>query len=166
RTSRRRTATSSSTMDTRRPPTSAPSSSWRGAACAIGSASSCGTRSSCWESSEMSKLVIRGGRRLEGRVAVEGNKNAALPLLAACLLTGETCELNNVPRIRDVAVMTDLLTSLGAEVEGQGTTQLRVTCRQVHGSQPDPRLVGRLRGSVLLLGSLLARTGRAELAPP
>ena len=68
----------------------------------------------------MSNLVIRGGRRLEGGVSVEGNKNAALPLLAACLLTPETCELRNVPRIRDVTVMLELLRSLGAEVEGRG----------------------------------------------
>ena len=114
----------------------------------------------------MANLVIRGGRRLSGRVAVEGNKNAALPLLAACLLTEDTCELHNVPRIRDVAVMIDLLRSLGAEVEGQGTPDLRVTCRHIRSSEPDPALVGRLRGSVLLLGSLVARTGRATLAQP
>jgi UDP-N-acetylglucosamine 1-carboxyvinyltransferase len=114
----------------------------------------------------MSDLIIRGGRRLSGRVAVEGNKNAALPLLAACLLTPETCELHNVPRIRDVAVMADLLRSLGAEVEGVGTPTIRVTCRQVTSSEPDPKLVGRLRGSVLLLGSLVGRTGRAKLAQP
>jgi UDP-N-acetylglucosamine 1-carboxyvinyltransferase len=114
----------------------------------------------------MADLVIRGGRPLSGRVAVEGNKNAALPLLAACVLTPDSCELRNVPRIRDVAVMTELLQSLGAEVDGQGTPTLRVTCRDIRSSEPDPRLVGRLRGSVLLLGSLLARTGRARLAPP
>src|SRR5262245_37986270 len=111
-------------------------------------------------------LVIRGGRRLSGSIAVEGNKNAALPLLAACLLTQETCELRNVPRIRDVAVMIDLLRSLGATVEGEGTPTIRVTCRDIRSSEPDARLVGRLRGSVLLLGALLARTGRAVLAPP
>ena len=114
----------------------------------------------------MSDLIIRGGRRLSGRVAVEGNKNAALPLLAACLLTPETCELHNVPRIRDVAVMADLLRSLGAEVEGVGTPTIRVTCRQLTSSEPDPKLVGRLRGSVLLLGSLVGRTGKARLAQP
>jgi UDP-N-acetylglucosamine 1-carboxyvinyltransferase len=114
----------------------------------------------------MADLVIRGGRSLSGRVAVEGNKNAALPLLAACLLTTETCELRNVPRIRDVDVMADLLRSLGARVEGQGTTTLRVTAGERLSSQPDPNLVGRLRGSVLLLGALLGRTGRASLAPP
>ena len=114
----------------------------------------------------MSDLVIRGGRSLSGRVAVEGNKNAALPLLAACLLTPETCELHNVPRIRDVEVMLALLRQLGAEIEGDGTTTLRVTCRDIRSSEPDPALVGRLRGSVLLLGALLGRTGRVALAPP
>ena len=114
----------------------------------------------------MAHLVIEGGRRLSGSIAVEGNKNAALPILAACVLTPETCEIRNVPRIRDVAVMIDLLRSLGAEVEGDGTTTLRVTCRNINVSQPDAALVGKLRGSVLLLGALLGRVGRAELAPP
>ena len=71
-------------------------------------------------------LVVEGGHRLAGRIDVEGNKNAALPLLAACLLTEETCELTNVPRIKDVGVMVELLESLGAEVSGVGTTTLRV----------------------------------------
>lgn len=114
----------------------------------------------------MANLLIEGGRRLSGRLDVEGNKNAALPLLAACVLTDEPCELQNVPRIRDVAVMLDLLRSLGAEVEGAGTTSVRVTCRDIASAEPDPALVGRLRGSVLLLGALLGRMGRATLAPP
>ena len=114
----------------------------------------------------MSDLIIRGGRALSGCVSVEGNKNAALPLLAACVLTPEPCHLHNVPRIRDVGVMLDLLRSLGAEVEGQGTTAITVTCRDIRSSEPDPTLVGRLRGSVLLLGSLAARTGKASLAQP
>src|SRR5436305_13650802 len=109
----------------------------------------------------MPDLVIRGGRRLSGRVAVEGNKNAALPLLAACLLTPETCELRNMPRIRDVSVMIELLRSLGADIEGEGTPTLRITCGTVRSSEPNPALVGRLRGSVLLTGSLLARAGAA-----
>jgi UDP-N-acetylglucosamine 1-carboxyvinyltransferase len=113
----------------------------------------------------MAELVIHGGRRLSGRIAVEGNKNAALPLLAACLLTAETCELRNVPAIRDVAVMIDLLRSIGADVERTGST-VRVTCRDILSSEPEPSLVGRLRGSVLLLGALLGRTGRAAIAPP
>ena len=114
----------------------------------------------------MSKLLIEGGQRLSGRVEVEGNKNAALPLLAACLLTTEECVLTNVPRISDVEVMARLLLDLGAEVEGIGTTTLRVRCQQIVKDEPDPVLVGRLRGSVLLIGPLLARRGRARLAPP
>src|SRR4029450_4246838 len=100
----------------------------------------------------MADLVIKGGRRLAGSLTVGGNKNAALPLLAACLLTPETCELRNMPRIRDVAVMIELLRSVGAEVEGEGTTTLRITCRDIRSSEPNSALVGRLRGSVLLLG--------------
>jgi UDP-N-acetylglucosamine 1-carboxyvinyltransferase len=114
----------------------------------------------------MSTLLIEGGRRLSGTVDVEGNKNAALPLLAACLLTSEECVLANVPRIRDVEVMAQLLMDLGAQVEGIGTTTLRVRCTNVSKDEPDGAMVGRLRGSVLLLGPLLARRGRAKLAPP
>src|SRR5229473_2544286 len=91
----------------------------------------------------MSTLLIEGGQRLSGAVDVEGNKNAALPLLAACLLL-----------------------DLGAEVEGIGSTTLRVRCPNIVKDEPDGALVGRLRGSVLLLGPLLARRGRARLAPP
>jgi UDP-N-acetylglucosamine 1-carboxyvinyltransferase len=114
----------------------------------------------------MSTLLIEGGRRLSGAIAVEGNKNAALPLLAACLLTSEECVLTNVPRISDVEGMARLLVDLGAEVDGIGTSTLRVRCRQLTKDEPDAVLVGRLRGSVLLLGPLLARRGRAYLAPP
>src|SRR6187549_26365 len=114
----------------------------------------------------MSTLLIEGGSRLEGRVAVGGNKNAALPLLAACLLTDEECVLRNVPRIRDVQVLSTLLQGLGATVEGLGTSTLRIRCAQVTSDQPDPARVGKLRGSVLLLGPLLARRGSARLAQP
>jgi UDP-N-acetylglucosamine 1-carboxyvinyltransferase len=114
----------------------------------------------------MSTLLIEGGRRLSGRVEVEGNKNAALPLLAACLLTTEECVLTNIPRIRDVEVMARLLLELGAEVVGIGSTTLRIRCPNIIKDEPDGTLVGSLRGSVLLLGPLLARRGRAILAPP
>jgi UDP-N-acetylglucosamine 1-carboxyvinyltransferase len=114
----------------------------------------------------MSTLLIEGGRQLSGSVEVEGNKNAALPLLAACLLTTDECVLTNVPRIRDVEVMAGLLMDLGARVDGIGTTTLRVQCAAVVKDEPDGAMVGRLRGSVLLLGPLLARRGRAQLAPP
>src|SRR3954452_3458542 len=114
----------------------------------------------------MASLRIEGGRALSGRVAVEGNKNSALPLIAACLLTDQPCELSNVPRIRDVDVLLDLIVNLGARVEGRGTGALRIQCADVTGDRPDPVLVGRLRGSVLLLGPLLARRGSARLAQP
>jgi UDP-N-acetylglucosamine 1-carboxyvinyltransferase len=114
----------------------------------------------------MAKLRIEGGRRLSGKITVEGNKNAALPLLAACLLTDQECVLSNVPRIRDVDVLLQLMTGLGATVQGAGTSTLRVQCREITSDHPDPVLVGKLRGSVLLLGPLLARRGSARLAQP
>src|SRR3954470_19267516 len=114
----------------------------------------------------MSILQIEGGRVLSGAVDVEGNKNAALPLLAACLLTSEECVLTNMPRIKDVEAMAQLLLDLGATVEGIGTSTVRVRCEKVTKDEPDARLVGRIRGSVLLIGPLLARRGRAHLALP
>ncbi|HXK08545.1 MAG TPA: UDP-N-acetylglucosamine 1-carboxyvinyltransferase [Vicinamibacteria bacterium] len=114
----------------------------------------------------MATLVVEGGRRLAGVVEVEGNKNAALPLLAACLLTPEECVFENAPRIRDVDAMCALLQGLGAEVDGVGTSTLRVRCRELRTTDPDPSLVARLRGSVLLLAPLLARAGRAGFGEP
>jgi UDP-N-acetylglucosamine 1-carboxyvinyltransferase len=82
------------------------------------------------------------------------------------MLTKDTCVLTNVPRISDVEVMARLILDLGGEVEGIGSTTLRVRCPEILKDEPDGALVGRLRGSVLLLGPLLARRGRAKLAPP
>jgi UDP-N-acetylglucosamine 1-carboxyvinyltransferase len=114
----------------------------------------------------MATLRIEGGRALAGRIAVEGNKNSALPLLAACLLTDQQCVLTNVPRIRDVDVLIELLVGLGAEADRPDPTTVRIRCRSVVSDEPSPALVGRLRGSVLLLGPLLARRGAARLAQP
>src|SRR5215210_9004358 len=114
----------------------------------------------------MALLKVEGGRRLSGRLSVEGNKNSALPLIAACLLTEEQCVIENVPRIRDVQVLVDLLLGLGAEIDGAGTSTLRIRCSTVSSDRPDPLQVGKLRGSVLLLGPLLARRGSARLSPP
>ncbi len=111
----------------------------------------------------MSTLLIEGGQRLSGAVEVEGNKNSALPLLAACLLTAEECVLTNVPRISDVEVMARLILDLGGDVEGIGSATLRVRCPRILKDEPDGALVGRLRGSVLLLGPLLARRGREAM---
>src|SRR5687768_4307015 len=114
----------------------------------------------------MSTLLIEGGRKLSGRITVDGNKNSALPLVAACLLSEETCRLENVPRISDIRVLADLLTGVGARVSGLGTPTLEIAAPKITSDTPDPTLVGRLRGSVLLMGPLLARTGRVCLAPP
>jgi UDP-N-acetylglucosamine 1-carboxyvinyltransferase len=114
----------------------------------------------------MAKLRIVGGRRLSGRIQVEGNKNSALPLLAACLLTDQECVLSNVPRIRDVDVLIELMRGVGAIVDGAGSGSLRVRCPRITSDRPDPVLVGKLRGSVLLLGPLLARFGSARIAEP
>src|SRR3977135_3646251 len=116
--------------------------------------------------SDVAKLRIEGGHRLSGQVEVEGNKNSALPLLAACLLTTDECVLTNVPLISDVDVMARLLVDLGAEVDGIGSTTLRVRCREVVKDVPASGRGGRLRGSVLRVGPLLARRGRVQLAPP
>jgi UDP-N-acetylglucosamine 1-carboxyvinyltransferase len=91
----------------------------------------------------MSTLLIEGGHKLEGRVSVEGNKNAALPLLAACLLTDEECVLTNVPRIGDVEVMARLLLDLGAEIQGIGTTTLRVRTPSITTHAPDQTVMFR-----------------------
>jgi len=114
----------------------------------------------------MACLVVEGGRRLGGVVEVEGNKNAALPVLAACLLTTEPCVVENAPRIRDVEAMCRLLEGLGAQVDGVGTTTLRVRCAEIRTTDPDPGLVARIRGSVLLIAPLLARAGRSGVGDP
>ena len=111
-------------------------------------------------------LLVEGGARLEGEVTVEGNKNAALPLLAACLLSREWCELDNMPGIRDARTMAGVLRGLGAEVEEQPNGRVRVRAANLVSEEPDPTGVGRLRGSVLLAAPLLARRGRVEMAEP
>jgi UDP-N-acetylglucosamine 1-carboxyvinyltransferase len=110
-------------------------------------------------------FVIEGGHTLSGRVRASGNKNGALPILAACLLTDEPVTLANVPRIRDVETMLGLLASLGADVEWLGANEVRVHAQSV-GYEVDEELASRIRASFLLAGPLLARHGRASLPPP
>jgi len=110
-------------------------------------------------------FVIEGGRPLHGRVRASGNKNGALPILAGCLLTEEPVTLSNVPRIRDVETMMDLLRHLGAEVEWTGDNEVRVHAEDV-GYEIDERLASRIRASFLLAGPLLARAGRVSVPPP
>jgi UDP-N-acetylglucosamine 1-carboxyvinyltransferase len=110
--------------------------------------------------------VIEGGRRLSGRVRAAGNKNGALPILAACLLTDEPVTLTNLPRIRDVETMLELLGSLGADVEWTSQNDARVHASSVSTHEVDETLAERIRASFLLAGPLLARTGRASVPPP
>ncbi len=109
--------------------------------------------------------MIEGGKPLSGRVRAAGNKNGALPILAACLLTDEPVLLQNLPRIRDVLTMLGLLSQLGAEVEWTGANEVRI-CAQNIGHEVDHELASRIRASFLLAGPLLARLGRASVPPP
>jgi UDP-N-acetylglucosamine 1-carboxyvinyltransferase len=111
-------------------------------------------------------FVIEGGTPLSGRVTAAGNKNGALPILAACLLTGEPVVLHNVPRIRDVETMVALIAQLGAEVEWTGNNELRVHAAELPSHELDVELASRIRASFLLAGPLLARGGRATVPPP
>jgi UDP-N-acetylglucosamine 1-carboxyvinyltransferase len=111
-------------------------------------------------------FVIEGGQPLSGRVRAAGNKNGALPVLAACLLTSEPVVLSNVPRIRDVDTMIALISALGADVEWTGENEVRVHAADVSSHELDPDLARRIRASFLLAGPLLARLGRASVPPP
>ena len=111
-------------------------------------------------------FVIEGGHPLSGRIRAAGNKNAALPILAACMLTSEPVVLHNVPRIRDVETMMALIAALGPEVEWVGENEVRVHAADVSSHELDAELASRIRASFLLAGPLLARLGRASVPPP
>src|SRR2546430_7434785 len=111
-------------------------------------------------------FVIEGGQPLNGRVRAAGNKNGALPILAACLLTDEPVLLHNVPRIRDVETMMALIADLGADVEWTGANDIRVHSAGRSSHELHPELSRRIRASFLLAGPLLARGGRASGPPP
>ncbi len=114
----------------------------------------------------MESFRIEGGRPLSGTVKAAGNKNGALPILAATMLTAEPVVLRNVPRIRDVETMVEILAELGAEAEWTGPNEVRVCAADVSNVEIDEELAGRIRASFLLAGPLLARFGRALLPPP
>ena len=101
----------------------------------------------------MEEFIIEGGVPLHGEVTPSGNKNAALPLLAACLLTAEPVTLRNVPQIRDVQAMRKLIESLGAVVEELDATTWRITTRELVASHLDPDLCRRIRASILIAGT-------------
>ena len=114
----------------------------------------------------MAKYIIEGGRPLNGTIVPSGNKNEALPVLMASLLTDETVTFHRIPRINDVESTLAILTFLGVQVEWIGKSSVRLNAKTANGYKPDPVLCSHIRASILLLGPLLARFGKIELPPP
>lgn len=114
----------------------------------------------------MQKFIIEGGVPIQGEVLPAGNKNAALPLLAACLLAEEPVILRNIPHIQDVQVMRRLIESLGARVEDVDATSWRIQARDLQPAAPDPELSRSIRASILVAGPMAARIGEFKLPPP
>src|SRR5215813_14114945 len=114
----------------------------------------------------MEKFVIKGGAPLSGELTVAGNKNAALPILAACLLTEEELILDRVPRIRDTEAQIALLERLGVEAEWIADNSIRLCAASVAEASLDEDLAEKIRASFLLAGPLLARFGEARMPPP
>ena len=114
----------------------------------------------------MPKFIVQGGRPLRGTVRPAGNKNAALPMLAATLLTEQEVVLENVPKIKDVLTLMDLLRTLGADADWTGDNEVTVCARDVGKVQLDETAASRIRASILLAGPMLARVGGMTLPPP
>ena len=114
----------------------------------------------------MEKFIIEGGIPLMGEITPAGNKNAALPLMAACLLTEEPVILNNIPDILDVQTMYRLFESLGVEITHQGSHSWRFQAKDIHPATLDPDITRKIRASILLAGPLTARGGEFVLPPP
>lgn len=114
----------------------------------------------------MPRFVVEGGHTLRGSIRPAGNKNGTLPAIAAALLTPEKVVLENVPRIRDVETLLEILQSLGAEVVWAGSNEVEISSEGVTGGRPAPELAEKIRASILLAGPLLARFKSVELGPP
>lgn len=114
----------------------------------------------------MDKLKIKGGRRLEGRIRISGAKNSALPAMAAALLTADEVTLQNVPLVNDIFTTRRLLRELGSAVEFEGDHAVRMRAEKILSHEAPYDLVKTMRASVLVLGPLLARTGRARVSLP
>src|ERR1700675_3851149 len=112
------------------------------------------------------QYVVEGGPRLSGTIEPAGNKNAALPIIAASLLTDHPVTLENVPRIRDTETLVELIRSVGASAEWQQRNTLAIHARNIRAADLDPVLCARIRASILLAGPLLARCGEVMLPPP
>ncbi len=113
----------------------------------------------------MDKILIKGGKSLNGSVKVSGAKNAALPIIAACLLTGGSHQLENVPYLRDIETIKNIMTKLGVTFRDEEGT-LEVNSEDLQGHEAPYDLVKTMRASILLLGPLLARSGKAKISLP
>src|SRR5512134_3098332 len=111
----------------------------------------------------MEKFIIQGGVQLRGEVTPSGNKNAALPLLAACLMTDEPVILHNVPEISDVQVMQALLESLGLDMTRIEGHTWKLQAKEIRLAEMDPDLCRKIRASFLLAGPIVARIGELHL---
>ena len=114
----------------------------------------------------MSRYVIEGGYPIRGRVRASGNKNAALPCIAASLLTDEPVILSNIPDIEDVHVMLEILADLGARVERRGANEWEICCASVNETEIPEESATQVRASILFAGPMLGRSGKVTLAPP
>jgi UDP-N-acetylglucosamine 1-carboxyvinyltransferase len=112
------------------------------------------------------QYIVEGGHRLTGTIEPSGNKNAALPIIAAALLTEHPVTLENVPRIRDTETLVELIRSVGATVEWRQRNTLFIHAKNIRAADLDPVLCARIRASILLAGPLLARCGEVMLPPP
>jgi UDP-N-acetylglucosamine 1-carboxyvinyltransferase len=112
------------------------------------------------------KYVVEGGRTLSGSIEPAGNKNAALPIIAAALLTADRVTLNNVPRILDTETLVELIRSVGASANWTGTNTLEIEAKTLSAKELDPVLCANIRASILLAGPMLARCGEIALPPP
>ena len=112
------------------------------------------------------KYVVEGGRTLSGSIEPAGNKNAALPIIAAALLTRDRVTLENVPRILDTETLVELVRSVGASANWTGTNTLVIEATELSAKELDPVLCAKIRASILLAGPMLARCGEIALPPP
>ena len=112
------------------------------------------------------QYIVEGGHRLTGTIEPSGNKNAALPIIAAALLTEHPVTLENVPRIRDTETLVELIRSVGASAEWRQRNTLAIHAKNIRAADLDPVLCARIRASILLAGPLLARCGEVTLPPP
>jgi UDP-N-acetylglucosamine 1-carboxyvinyltransferase len=112
------------------------------------------------------QYVVEGGRRLSGTIRPSGNKNAALPIIAAALLVEEPVTLENVPRIRDVETLVELIRSSGVGAEWKARNTLVISAKSVRSAELDPQLCRKIRASILLAAPMLARCGEVTLPPP